>query len=453
MNRHSLGALALLLAAATATAQWQQLTPATSPQALAGHGMTQHPVTGNLMLFGGAAGFSSSNQTWSFNGSTWTQLTPTVSPSAKVGIELVHDLGRGVVVMYGGVNTSFFGGPSVDQTWEFDGTTWTQVFPTTTPGGLGRYGASYDVVRGRVVIYGGVANSFFPIAESGTWEWNGTNWALITTTGSPGPLERPSMCYHAGINRTVLFGGIDPQIGGVDTTWLYDGTSWTAAAIPGSKPAPRTGARMAYDSLRGVCVLTGGLNPNTGNAIVDTWEFDGLAWTQVPSVTSGRYDAGLAYLASNRRMIQFGGSDPVTFNNLGDTWDYSRARVIGFGCPGSNGVPELAAASGPRLGQNYVQTLTNLVPAIPVAVVVVGLSSITPTPLDGIGMFGCQAFISPDAVLTVAASGGSASLSLPIPSTTSLTGVLLFGQGLSLDPAANPASLTASNALEGSVGS
>ena len=413
--------------------------------------MTFNSLTSSVLLFGGSTGFAASNQTWSFNGSTWTQLTPTTSPTAKAGNELVVDLLRGVVVMYGGVNTSPFGGASVDQTWEWNGTSWTQVFPTTTPGGLGSYGACYDLVRSRVVLYGGTADTFFPIAANGTWEYDGSNWSLIPTVGSPGPLERPAMCYHAGLGTTVLFGGIDPQTGGTDTTWLYNGTNWTAAAVVGPKPAVRTGAKMAYDSTRGVCVLTGGMNPNTGNPIVDTWEWNGTSWTQAANAPTGRIGAGLAYLPSSRRVVQFGGMHPMTGAMFGDTWDYSRSLVIGTGCVGSNGVPTLSAAAGPRLGQNYVTTLSNLNPAVPLAVLVMSLTALPPTPLAGIGMTGCTAYITPDLLVTLTAAAGSASNTVLIPSSTGLIGVSLFGQGLSLD-AVNPAGLTASNALEGLLG-
>ena len=440
----------MLLAATAATAQWQQAAPAASPSARSGAGMTATPT--GILLFGGSTGFSASNETWSYDGATWSQLNPAPAPTAKAGHEMVYDIVRGVVLMYGGLNTSFFGGPSVDQTWEWNGTTWTQVFPSTTPGGLGNHGMSYDVVRNRVVLYGGSANSFFPIAESGTWEFNGTTWVLVATTGTPGPLERPAMCYHVGINRTVLFGGIDPQIGGVDTTWLYDGTNWTAAPVTGSKPAVRTGAKMVYDSARGVCVLTGGLDPTTGNAIVDTWEFDGAAWTQVNNATTGRYAASLAYDAARRRVVQFGGADPVTFNNLADTWEYSRATVVGSGCAGSNGVPALSAAAGPRLGQNYDHTLANLNPTIPVAVLVLSLQQVAPVPLAVIGMPGCTAYIGPDVLLTLNATAGSANFVLAIPNTLALVGQSVFTQGLSLDPNVNAASLTTSNALDGRIG-
>lgn len=451
MHTHRLGALALLLAASSAAAQWQQAAPAQAPSARSGHSMAFHPPTGSVLVFGGSAGFATSSETWSYDGVSWSLLAPTVSPSAKVGNELVYDTGRGVVVMYGGMSTSFFGGPSVDETWEYDGATWTQVFPTVTPGGLGNYGACYDSIRSRYVLYGGSDNSFFPIAASGTWEFDGTNWSLVTTTTSPGPIERPAMCFHAGIGRTVMFGGIDPQFGGVDTTWLFDGTDWTAAVVPGSKPAVRTGAKMAYDSDRNVCVLTGGVDPTNGTPIVDTWEFDGAVWTQVASSTTGRYASGLAYLPAQRRVVQFGGADPQAFSDLGDTWDYSRALVIGSGCAGTNGIPALSAPAGPRLGQGFVMNLDNLNLSVPIAVLMFSGTQLPPTPLAVIGMPGCTAYLPPDILVGIGAAAGSASTTVAIPNSIGLVGLSLFSQGLTLDTV-NVAGLTTSNALDGRIG-
>ena len=458
MNTHVLQTTALLLAATTASAQWQQITPTLSPSGRGGHGMTFDPINGGVLIFGGdTLGFpvGAVNQTWSYNGTTWAQLSPATSPPASAGIELVFDFNRGVFVTYGSLNTSPFGGASADRTWEYNGTTWTQIFPVTTPGGLGLYGMCFDSARNKVVIYGGIADNFFPIAANGTWEYDGTNWALITTAGSPGPLERPAMCFHTGLGKNVLFGGIDPQTGGVDTTWLYDGTNWTAAAVVGSKPAARTGAKMVYDNVRGICVMTGGADPISGSAIVDTWEFDlaNLTWTQVPTATTGRLNAGLAFVPGRRQVVQFGGWNFQTFTALADTREYgARSRTFGTGCAGSNGVPALAAVDAPRLGQNYTLNLTNLNPSIGIAVMVLSLTQIPATSLSGIGMTGCNAYMTADLLLTLSASAGAASLTTGIPSTISLMGTPLFSQGISVDPNINPAWLTVSNAHEGVLG-
>lgn len=458
MLQNAFVTLAVFSIVGSAAAQWQQAAPAASPSARSGAAMASE---GNrIVLFGGVAGFSVSNQTWAFNGTTWAQLSPTASPTGKGGHNLAYDPVRGVYVMYGGNNTSPFGGASVDQTWEFDGTTWTQVFPTTTPGGLGNFGMCHDVVRQRTVIYGGTANSMFPIAESTTLEFDGTNWAVIATTGSPGPLERPAMCFHAALGKTVLFGGIDPQIGGNDTTWLYDGATWTAATIAGSKPAPRTGANMAYDVVRGVSVLTGGLDPMTGSAILDSWEFDGVGWTQVGGTQpTARFGAGMAFLPTQRQMVLFGGLNPTTWSDLGDTWVYGASTAtFGTGCAGSNGTPAISAFNAPRLGQNFDVVLSNLPTSSAFAFFAVGFSDQTsllgplPLSLGVFGMPGCSLLTSSEAVVLVGASGGSSTLSTFLPNDASFVGLQQYYQGCSIDPTVNAAGLVSSNGLRALIG-
>lgn len=459
MHRSCLPVFVLACLAVPAVAQWRQANPAASPGTRSGASLCYDYNSNRAILFGGNAGFSVSNQTWAYDGTTWTQLAPLASPTGTVGAELVSDPVRGVVVLYGGLNTSWIGGASADTTWEFDGTTWTQIFPVTTPGGLGNYGACYDIVRQRMVVYGGTADSFFPIAQADTWEYDGTNWIHRTPTVSPGPLERPAMCFHTGLGKTVLFGGIDPQVGGVDTTWAYDGTNWTALTVSGPRPAPRTAARMVYDSARGVCVMSGGLDPMTGAPFAETWEFDGAAWTLVPTAPTGRFMSTMAYLPTPRLVVLYGGLDPVTYADLGDTWIYGAgARTFGAGCAGSAGVPALAAVDAPRLGQNFSLQLTNLAPASPFALLTIGFSDqvsvlgALPAPLAGFGMPGCSAFTSAEAVVLVGASAGASTWTVAMPNDAGFVGLVLFYQGLSLDPAANAAGAAVSNALEGIVG-
>ena len=461
------GALAL---SASLTAQWQETTPASSPAGRAGHGMACDPSSGDVVVFGGdtfAFPAGPTNQTWRYDGATWTNANPATSPPASVGVSLVYDSNRAVFVTYGSLSTSFFGGPSADRTWEYDPLTnaWSEnVLLTTTPGGLGLYGMSFDSVVGRTVLYGGLPDNFFPIDSDQTWEYDGNDWTLVTTTGNPGPLERPGMCFHAGIGRSVVFGGIDVQTGGNDDVWLYqsngNGTgTWSTAIVTGPRPTVRTGCRLVYDSARQVCVLTGGQDPNNGTPFGDTWELtvDGAgngAGTQVTSAyTNARLDAGRAFVPTRRQVVMFGCSNFVTFQAYGDTWEYgAKSRTFGNGCPGSNGVPTLDAADAPRFGENYVLDVGNLNTSVNVAFVALSLSDIPPTPLDVIGMTGCTAYVLPVALATVTGSAGSASLSTAMPTTVGLLGTSIFSQALSLDPQVNAAWLTASNAHEGTLG-
>jgi hypothetical protein len=45
-----------------------------------------------------------------------------------------------------------------------------------------------------------------------------------------------------------------------------------------------------------------------------------------------------------------------------------------------------------------------------------------------------------------------AALPVPVPTTATLTGLSIFGQGISLDPGINAAGLVTSNALAGRIG-
>ncbi|MFN9947200.1 MAG: hypothetical protein ACK56S_10160 [Planctomycetota bacterium] len=434
---------------ATLAAQWSIAGPPTSPGNRAGHAMAGDGL-GNVVLFGGTAAFAPTNQTWRFDGFTWTQLAPAAAPTARSLASLVHDPVRGRYVLYGGWTSAVSIGTASNQTWEFDGANWTQVVPPTSPPGLWKHGACFDAARNRVVVYGGARNGF-PIAENATWEFQGANWTQVATTSNPGPLERPAMCYATAFGYTVLFGGVDPQTGGSDATWSYNGASWQVLPIVGPRPPARGGAQLAYDSIRNVCVLTGGLDPVTGTPCTDTWELDGGTWTLLPGSFAPGRDFGLAFDPVRRFVVRHGGIAGAATN--GQTWLFgARSDLYGAGCPGSNGVPALTAGDGPRLGAGWPLTLANANLNAPVAALVLGLANAPGVPLDGIGMPGCTAWASADVLLVAPAPNGAAAWSVQLPANAGLVGVQLYAQGLSLDLGWNPAGLVSSNAVDGLAG-
>jgi len=459
MTMNALRLFSILPFAAAAAAQWHQPTPAAAPAARYTPGMTFDSAANRTILFGGAkTTFGNWNDTWSFNGTTWTQLAPLASPSARPGIDLVYDELRGLTVMYGGGNTSPFGGPSLDQTWEFNGVTWTQVATANTPGGLTAYGMAYDALRYRTVLYGGLHDSFFPIDSADTWEYDGVNWTHVTTAHNPGPLENPAICYHAVLGKVVMFGGIDVQTGGTTTTWSYDGIDWTPIAVAGPSPSARTMARMVYDPQRGVSVMYGGMNPNTGAAINETWEFNGVAWTQRTDLQPpDRRGFGLAFDTARHVAVAFGGVD-ANFTARTDTWQYGGlVESFGAGCLGTAGVPVLTASQGARLGQVFQSTMSHLHPAAPIAVTLIGTSSTNsgglplPADLGFLGLPGCTLYGSGDITQFDSAGGGTSVDNLFIPNDQIYLGVEFFVTGVSLDTV-NSFGAVLSNALRCRVG-
>jgi len=83
------------------------------------------------------------------------------------------------------------------------------------------------------------------------------------------------MAYDAARRQVVLFGGVNPNSGVLlNDTWVWDGSNWTQKS-PQTSPPAREGHAMAYDIARGRVVLFGGLDAKM-NTLNDTWLWDGI---------------------------------------------------------------------------------------------------------------------------------------------------------------------------------
>src|SRR5437016_6007345 len=93
------------------------------------------------------------------------------------------------------------------------------------------------------------------------------------------------MGYDVTRSRVVLFGGrADPVINNkvVSTyfrdTWEWDGLNWTQVSDVGPNPRLRPG--FAFDYIRGRLILFGVSDENT-KLHRDIWEWNGEDWTQL----------------------------------------------------------------------------------------------------------------------------------------------------------------------------
>lgn len=151
--------------------------------------MVYDPVRGKTVLFGGAPTIGQgSSETWEWNGSSWTQRTPVTSPPARYLHAMAWDPVNQKVMVVGGCNSQC--SVKLADTWEWDGTNWTELHPTTSPPVRNSHSMATDVQRGRVVIFGGHGKCFQPwlcgFAYDDTWIWDGVNWAQ----GPNGPPAR-----------------------------------------------------------------------------------------------------------------------------------------------------------------------------------------------------------------------------------------------------------------------
>lgn len=445
--------LALLLLCLPATAQntWQ-LSQATGPGYGLWPGMAYAISTSKCYLYGGANGSSTSDETWEFDGVSWTQMQPTSNPGERHTFAICYDTLRDVIVMFGGANNGYT--PS-SETWEYAPTTntWTQASPAgAVP--TARWGCHmvYDLSRGRCVLHGGYSGAGF---TPDTWEWDGIAWTQVTTTNSPSPRDRFGFAYDIARGKCVLFGGIGAAAS--DETWEYDGSNWTQIVTPTTPPA-RQKARLAYDAMRGVCVMQGG--QAAGQQLLDSWEYDGTNWRLVSSTPApARGENAAAYDFTRNTTVVFGGYSYTGTST--QTWEYGLATspqflAFGAGCAGSGGVPSLQAAPGssPGIGANFTMNIGNLPAAGGFAYLFFGASNYQygslwlPFDTGIIGWNGCTGYVTPDAGQFFPHASGVGSVTVALPNNPLLQHFTFYAQALSFDSAAANGQIALSNAAE-----
>ncbi len=289
--------------------------------------MAYDSARGHAVLFGGYNGRGGElyfSDTWVWDGVTWIQKAPPTSPSPRAPSATAYDSARDRVVLFGGWNGTA-NPPVYADTWEWDGKTWAQRTPATRPSARVAGGSAYDSARGRVVLFGGYNGTSGYLAD--TWEWDGTTWVSRTSTTNPPGRELAGMAYDSARGRVVLFGGFRwPPGEAYDDTWEWDGNVWIQRT-PATSPSARYGAAMAYDSRRGRVVLFGGMAIGLPDCLVDTWEWDGNTWVQrTPATSPGPRDAAAsAYDSARGRVVLFGGQNQNYF--FADTWEYKLAEI------------------------------------------------------------------------------------------------------------------------------
>lgn len=249
---------------------WTHQQPVTSPHARAGASMAYDAQTGQLVLFGG--GFAKRGtlrnfrSTWTWDGTNWTKQQPISSPKARSGASMAYDAATGQLVLFGGLlgNTVVLG-----DTWTWDGLTWIRQHPVTSPRNREYASMAYDTASSQLVLFGGDFLSSRGFGDD-TWTWDGASWTQQQPTSSPTARRAAAMADDPAIGKIVLFGGEDVTATLLDDTWSWNGTTWRQRH-PVTSPPARSGAAMAYDAASGQLVLFGGLLNTDGSADNGTW--------------------------------------------------------------------------------------------------------------------------------------------------------------------------------------
>jgi hypothetical protein len=297
-------ALAGSPAAATLHATWTRLAPGPAPAPRASAGMAYDAGTRQVVLFGGY-GPGLLGDTWTWDGATWTQRTPAHVPPPRTSQQMAYDQRSGQLLMFGG--SAIVSGELAD-TWAWNGSDWLALQPSVSPPSRDSAAFAYDPATGQIVMFGGIEQVFHPngfAIRNDTWTWNGTTWTQQHPAVSPPATEGASMAYDPSIGKLVLFGGL----GVPGDTWAWNGSNWSRLNLPSSPPA-RVGAALALDHGAGDVILSGGAT-TLGTGFSDTWALDG-AWTQLHPGTAAppMSGAGIATDPGTGHLVLFGGSNP-----------------------------------------------------------------------------------------------------------------------------------------------
>lgn len=216
---------------------------------------------------------------------------------------MAYDAANGTVVLFGGQGRS----TSLDDTWTWDGSVWSQAHPTTSPPALDEAQMAYDPVSHDIVLVGGrqssVSNSG-PIAcpaVSGSSGYSGSTGSSGSKTSLPAILPA---CATIASPAAV--------------TWLWNGSDWSKASGP-TPDAVFGNGTLATDPVSGRAVLLARgpfaepavaepgfacplLSPTSAKnsngepecpllpIATPSWTWDGHAWQQLPESASTPVD-------------------------------------------------------------------------------------------------------------------------------------------------------------------
>ena len=220
-----------------------------------------------VILFGGKGLLGPLNDTWSWNGQTWTELHPATSPPARYNASLTYDPQTQSDLLFSGMGTS----GTLNDTWSWNGTDWQQLHPTTSP--PARYGASASYAPGPHGKSGDHGNDHGKKDHSDNASNVSTDKAGI---GSTNPAKHPGNGKGNG-HDIVLFGGNSGN-GPLNDTWSWNGQTWTELH-PVTSPSALSGTASTYDPATEQAIFVDGSNTTSYSS--DTWSWNGKDWTEI----------------------------------------------------------------------------------------------------------------------------------------------------------------------------
>lgn len=282
---------------------WQQLSLATQPPPQRGSSLVFDQKRQQTVLVADGG-------TWQWDGTNWREAQSQSAPPARNTTHLVYDSTTECVLLFGGVGID---GTPLNDVWLWNGTLWIEQHPATFPSPVGGASMACDASRQQVILFGGLmgfdgvngSNRVGTFSDQ-TWIWDGTTWTEQTISNPPPARMGGQMIYDQARQQVLLFGGNGPS-GYLNDMWLWHGDGWEKLA-PGALPPMQTRTYATFHAqLQQVLLLTD-VPAETFQAqhTYQSWLWDGTSWSQstASKVLPGSIE-GLAYDGMHQTVVAY----------------------------------------------------------------------------------------------------------------------------------------------------
>ncbi len=309
-----------------------------------------------VVLFGGFDGSRMFADTWLWDGHGWIAGHPAVVPPARERAAMAYDPASKDIVLFGGIverrsQTSL----ALNDTWTWDGTTWTQRHPLHEPPWSSGLAMSYDP-RSHSVLLLTLPSSHPNLGLTpdsvnsrgttpfGTWRWDGSDWHELPTPSAPlfataaiafhGHPRLAALPHGAGLlfySWSVYTGSCPPGIAlnqhprsgpcsddsdpnGTHNsqTWTWDGTRWTEQHPSRAPVAAQLVATPGADAAPTIFMSDGA-----------TWRWTGTDWDETHTRGAGPAGEGFTvYDEANTDIVAYAGV-VSTDGTIYDTWTWN----------------------------------------------------------------------------------------------------------------------------------
>lgn len=299
------------------------------PDARMGAAVAYDDGSGQMVLFGGQSRSSAPvDETWTWDGRSWTEARLATRPAPRTGALMAYDPSRKVVLMFGGTGKGAAARSApvqLNDTWTWNGSKWTQQHPAHSPslgGGGWPSTMGSDSSSGSILLFGFVMSSSGSINENvaETWSWNGSDWTKLAAATAP---QTPATMFSDGHHAFLIAQPFWPVNGrAVNQVWRWDGGAWTLLTLQTDLPATAGVGSIAFDSQRRMLVMLNG----------DTWTWDGSTWWRQHPAAHPTTIGYMVYFAALREVVawgdQYGPSDNAMWKWDGTTWSLLQPGTV-----------------------------------------------------------------------------------------------------------------------------